>query len=162
MHCKYSYVGIWSITNSVDDYLRIGETTILKCVDKFTRGVISVFVPQYLQKQTFEDIECLLQMGEACGFPWQYVRGDHGKPTVMLEAIASQDLWISHAFFGVASSNNNTNAFNQFDVFNDVMQGRALEAHYSVNDTEYNMGYFLLDGIYPKWHGCGCFNELMH
>ncbi|XP_024636568.1 uncharacterized protein [Medicago truncatula] len=100
--------------DSVDDYLRIGETATLKRVDKFTRGVISVFGPQYLRKPTTEDIEHLLQMGEARGFPsmlgsidcmhreWkncpvalkgQYVRGDHGKPTVMLEAIASQDLY---------------------------------------------------------------------
>jgi hypothetical protein len=34
--------------DSVDDYLRIGETTTLKCVDKFTRGVINLFGPQYL------------------------------------------------------------------------------------------------------------------
>lgn len=42
--------------DSVDDYLRIGETTILKDVDKFTRGVISIFGAQYLR------------MGEARGF----------------------------------------------------------------------------------------------
>ncbi|CAK8579378.1 unnamed protein product [Lathyrus sativus] len=29
--------------DSVDDYLIIGETTTLKCVDKFTRGVINIF-----------------------------------------------------------------------------------------------------------------------
>ena len=55
--------------DSVDDYLRIGETTTLKCVDKFTRGVINLFGPQYLRKATTEDIERLLQMGEARGFP---------------------------------------------------------------------------------------------
>ncbi|KAK2357493.1 hypothetical protein QL285_094758 [Trifolium repens] len=158
--------------DSVDDYLRIGETTTLKCVDKFTRGVINLFGPQYLRKPTTEDIERLLQMGEARGFPgmlgsidcmhweWkncpvafkgQYVRGDHGKPTVMLEAVASQDLWIWHAFFGVAGSNNDINVLNQSDVFNDVMQGRAPEVHYSVNGHEYNMGYYLSDGIYPEW-----------
>jgi len=134
--------------------------------------VISVFGPQYLRKPTTEDIERLLRMGEARGFPgmlgsidcmhweWkncpvalkgQYVRGDHGKPTVMLEAVASQDLWIWHAFFGVAGSNNDINVLNQSDVFNDVMQGRAPEVHYTINRTEYNMGYYLSDGIYPEW-----------
>jgi hypothetical protein len=158
--------------DSVDDYLRIGETTTLKCVDKFTRGVINLFGPQYLRKPTTEDIERFLRMGEARGFPgmlgsidcmhWerkncpvsfkgQYIRGDHGKPTVMLEAVASQDLWIWHAFFGVAGSNNDINVLNQSDVFNDVMQGRAPEVHYSVNGHEYNMGYYLSDGIYPEW-----------
>ncbi|PNX56583.1 ribosomal protein, partial [Trifolium pratense] len=134
--------------DSVDDYLRIGETTTLKCVDKFTRGVISIFGAQYLRRPTTEDVERLLQMGEARDFPgmlgsidcmhweWkncpvalkgQYVRGDHGKPTVMLEVVASQDLWIWHAFFGVAGSNNDINVLNQSHVFNDVLQGQALE-----------------------------------
>ncbi|CAK8540846.1 unnamed protein product [Lathyrus sativus] len=54
--------------DSVDDYLRIGETTTLKCVDKFTRGVISLFGSQYLRKPTTEEIECLLHMGETRGF----------------------------------------------------------------------------------------------
>ncbi|KAK2442265.1 hypothetical protein QL285_013476 [Trifolium repens] len=64
---------------------------------------------------------------------------NHGKPTVMLEAVASQDLWIWHAFFGVVGSNNDINVLNQSDVYNDVMQGRAPEVHYSVNGHEYNM-----------------------
>jgi len=81
----------------------------------------------------------------------QYVRGDHDKPTVILEAIASRNLWIWHAFFGVAGSNNDINVLNQSDVFNDVLQGRAPEVRYSINRTEYNMGYYLSDGIYPEW-----------
>jgi hypothetical protein len=55
--------------NNVDDYLRIGETTTLKCVDTFTRGVINLFGLQYLRKLTIEDIECMLHMGEARDFP---------------------------------------------------------------------------------------------
>lgn len=82
---------------------------------------------------------------------WQYVRGDHGKPTVMLEAVASQDLWIWHAFFRVAGSNNDINVLNQSNVLNDVLQGRDLEVHYTINRNEYNMGYYLSDGIYPEW-----------
>ncbi|XP_045827610.1 uncharacterized protein LOC123919682 [Trifolium pratense] len=157
--------------DSVDDYLRIGETTTLKCVDKFTRGVISIFGAQYLRRPTTEDVERLLQMGEARDFPsmlgsidcmhweWkncpvalkgQYVRGDHGKPTIMLEAVASQDLWIWHAFFGVAGSSNDINVLNQSHVFNDVLQGQALEVNFTVN-TKYNMGYYLSDGIYLEW-----------
>ncbi|XP_058726961.1 uncharacterized protein LOC131598366 [Vicia villosa] len=106
-------------SDNVDYYLRIGETTTLKCIDNFTRGVISLFGPQYLRKPTTEDIERLLHMGEARGFP--------------------------------ASSNNDINVLNQSDVFNDVMQGRTSEIHYSVNRHEYNMGYYLSDDIYPEW-----------
>ncbi|XP_058727017.1 uncharacterized protein LOC131598434 [Vicia villosa] len=169
----WRFIGTYGTSvDRVGDYLRIGETTTLKCVDKFTRGVISLFGPQYLRKQIIEDIECLLQMGETRGFPgmlgsidcmhwvWknclvalkgQYVRGDHGKPTVMLEAVASQDLWIWHAFFGVAGSNNDINVLNQSNVFNNVMQGRTPEVHYSINRHEYDMGYYLSNDIYPEW-----------
>ncbi|XP_058745956.1 uncharacterized protein LOC131618816 [Vicia villosa] len=140
-----------SSAESVYDYLRIGETTTLKCVDKFTRGVISVFGPQYLRKPAIKDVKYLLQMGESRGFPGKYVQGGHGKPTIMLEAMASQDLWIWHALFGVDGSNNDINVLNQSDVFNDVMEGRAPEVHYSINGTEYNIGYYLSDCIYLKW-----------
>ncbi|XP_058726678.1 uncharacterized protein LOC131598049 [Vicia villosa] len=37
-------------SDNVDDYLRIDETTTLKCADKFTKGVINVFGSQYLRK----------------------------------------------------------------------------------------------------------------
>ncbi|XP_058725479.1 uncharacterized protein LOC131596753 [Vicia villosa] len=60
-------------------------------------------------------------------FAWkgQFCRGDHGKPTIMLEAVASQDLWIWHVFFGIAGSNNDINVLNQSNVFNDILEGHA-------------------------------------
>ena len=69
----------------------------------------------------------------------------------MLEAAASHDLWIWHAFFGVAGSNNDINVLNRSPLFTDVIQGRAPEVHFTINGNEYNMGYYLADGIYPEW-----------
>ncbi|CAK8532768.1 unnamed protein product [Lathyrus sativus] len=69
----------------------------------------------------------------------------------MLEVVASHDLWIWHAFFGVAGSNNDINMLNQSNIFNDVLQGRAPKVHYTIHHTEYNNGYYLSDGIYPEW-----------
>ena len=69
----------------------------------------------------------------------------------MLEAVASQDLWIWHAFFGIAGSNNDINVLNQSNVFNDILEGRAANVQYTINGTPYNMGYYLADGIYPEW-----------
>ena len=69
----------------------------------------------------------------------------------MLEAVASQDLWIWHAFFGVAGSNNDINVLRQSPLFNDVVDGFAPEVSFEVNGTEYSKGYYLVDGIYPEW-----------
>lgn len=87
-----------------------------------------------------------------CPVAWQgqYTRGDQGCPTMMLEAVASQDLWIWHAYFGVAGFNNDINVLNQSPLFNDLLQGYALECNFTVNGTPYTKGYYLADGIYPE------------
>jgi hypothetical protein len=37
------------------------------------------------------------------------------------------------------------------DQSTDVVQGRAPTVQFSVNENNYNMGYYLTDGIYPEW-----------
>ena len=59
------------------------------------------------------------------GWKGQFTRGDHGASTIMLEAVASQDFWIWHAFFGVAVSNNDINILNQSPLFNNILQRYA-------------------------------------
>jgi hypothetical protein len=54
-------------------------------------------------------------------------------------------------FFGIAGANNDINILNRSNLFTQVLQGRAPEAESMVNGTEYNMGYYLADGIYPEW-----------
>ena len=71
--------------------------------------------------------------------------------TVMLEAVAFYDLWIWHAFFGTLGSNNDINVLNNSNLFTEVLHGRAPEVQFMVNGNEYNMGYYLTDGIYPEW-----------
>ncbi|XP_021974472.1 uncharacterized protein LOC110869537 [Helianthus annuus] len=53
----------------------------------------------------------------------QYSSRFHKKPAMMLEAVAPQDRWIWHAFFG----------------------------SFFVNGAEYEFGYYLTDVIYPDW-----------
>jgi hypothetical protein len=36
-------------------------------------------------------------------------------------------------------------------VFNNLARGSAPEVHYTVNDNDYNMGYYLANRIYPFW-----------
>ncbi|CAN1177102.1 hypothetical protein LINPERPRIM_LOCUS37420 [Linum perenne] len=48
-------------------------------------------------------IDCMQWEWKNCPTAWhdQYARGDHKAPTIMLEAVAAQDLWIGHAFFSL-------------------------------------------------------------
>jgi len=69
----------------------------------------------------------------------------------MLEAVASYDLWIWHAFFGASGLNNDINVLDQSPLFTEQLQGKAPEVQFTVNGSQYNMGYYLADGIYPEW-----------
>ena len=48
-------------------------------------------------------LDCTHVAWEICPNSWhgQFMRGDICEPTIILEAVASQDLWIWHLFFGV-------------------------------------------------------------
>nr|GEY21008.1 protein ALP1-like isoform X1 [Tanacetum cinerariifolium] len=66
-------------------------------------------------------------------------------PTIMLEAVASQDLWIWHAFFGVAGANNDINVLDNSPLFDDILNDTAPIVLYVVNGVGYEKGYYLAD-----------------
>ncbi|KAF8410951.1 hypothetical protein HHK36_003488 [Tetracentron sinense] len=158
-------------TNSTDEYVRIGESTAILCMKKFCRTIVEVFGDEYLRTPNANDVARLLKKGEERGFPgmlgsldcmhWAWKNcptawtgqysGRHGSPTIILEAVASYDLWIWHAYFGLSSSNNDINVLQSSNLFVNLTQGIAPPAHYTIQGTEYNVGYYLADGIYPKW-----------
>uniref|UniRef100_A0A453H4L6 DDE Tnp4 domain-containing protein n=1 Tax=Aegilops tauschii subsp. strangulata TaxID=200361 RepID=A0A453H4L6_AEGTS len=72
-------------------------------------------------------------------------------PTVILEAVASQDLWIWHSFFGLPGSHNDINVLHRSPVLPNLVEGHAPEVNYTINGHNYNTGYYLADGIYPQW-----------
>ncbi|KAK2653767.1 hypothetical protein Ddye_013623 [Dipteronia dyeriana] len=118
-----------------------------------------------------KDVSLLLQEGNARGFPemlglldcmhWEWKncptawhdthRGHHNKPTIILEAVASKDLWIWHSFFGMAGSHNDLNVLEHSPLFDNPIHGRHTLVNYVVNIHHYTMRYFLTDGIYPRW-----------
>nr|GEY62518.1 COBRA-like protein 4 [Tanacetum cinerariifolium] len=88
-----------------------------------------------------------------CPMSWQgqYGRGDKKTPTIMLEAVASQDLWIWHAFYGITGANNDINVLDNSSLFDDLLDDLATMVPYVVNGVEYRNGYYLADEMYPKW-----------
>ncbi|KAL5787445.1 hypothetical protein ACOSP7_004394 [Xanthoceras sorbifolium] len=149
----------------------MGETTVVKSIKHFCDVVIALYESQYIRAPNTEDVARLLEEGDARGFPrmlgsldcmhWEWKncptawhgthRGHHNKPTLILEAVASKDLWIWHAFFGMAGSHNDLNVLEHLPLFDNIIYGRHTPVNYEVNGHQYTMGYFLIDGIYLRW-----------
>ena len=130
-----------------------------------------MFGDEYLRPPNNNDIARLLAIGEQRGFPgmlgsidcmhwkwkncltaWQGMYTGHcHEPTIILEAVASQDLWIWHAFFGLPGSLNDINVLERSPVFATLTEGRAPPINYRINGHDYTMRYYLADGIYPNW-----------
>ncbi|XP_042006264.1 protein ALP1-like [Salvia splendens] len=157
-----------------DEYLHCGDSTGRDCLKRFCRGIVEAYGDTYLRKPTATDCQGLMQMHEtAHGFPgmlgsidcmhWQWkncptawrgqftsgYKGSH--PTMVLEAVADHRLWIWHAYFGVAGSNNDINVLNSSTLFTDQCNGNGPAIEFTANRRQYHMGYYLADGIYPRW-----------
>ena len=98
-------------------------------------------------------IDCMHWQWKNCPKAWhgQFTSGHKGTATIILEAVASYDLWIWHAFFGLPGSLNDINVLDRSLVFDDIESGEASRVDFTVNGRQYNLAYYLADGIYPKW-----------
>jgi hypothetical protein len=158
--------------DTIDEWLKLARQTSSECLERFCEGIIHCYGDDFCRRPNVADTQRLLAKAEERGFPgmlgsidcmhWQwrncpvahagqFTRGDIKHPTIILEAVASYDRWIWHAFFGVAGSNNDINVLNQSPLFTDVLRGEAPVVNFTVNGHEYNRGYYLADGIYPAW-----------
>ena len=59
----------WITGDAVDEYVRIGESTIIESVKRLVRGVVHLFQDEYLRSPTEADTARLLSQGEERGFP---------------------------------------------------------------------------------------------
>ncbi|KAJ9541011.1 hypothetical protein OSB04_027517 [Centaurea solstitialis] len=162
-----------SASDAFDEYLRMSETMSRNCLDHFCKVIIYLYMRQYLRKPTATDVQAIYALHEQthglpgmlgsidcmhwywknCPMAWraQFHRGDHPGPSVILESVASQDQWIWHAFFGVPGATNDIIVVSQSPIFNDLFENKAPDSSFVVNNTHYNHGYYLADGIYPEW-----------
>jgi hypothetical protein len=69
-----------------------------------------------------------------CSFVWQGMhKGHKGGCSVVLEAVADQDLWIWHAFFGMAGSHNDINVLQCSNMFSRLVEGHAPLVKFVIN-----------------------------
>jgi hypothetical protein len=57
------------LADSLDEYIRMGESTVLETVNKFTRAIVAIFGPEYLREPNEHDIARLHAKTEERGFP---------------------------------------------------------------------------------------------
>ncbi|XP_059668973.1 uncharacterized protein LOC132314078 [Cornus florida] len=107
-----------------DKYIKIDKSTAIETRMTFCKAVIGVYREEYMRPPNEANIARLLQEREERGLPgmlgfvdcmhWEWKncpvawRGTHEErfhmPTLILEAIASKDLWIWHALFGMPAT----------------------------------------------------------
>ncbi|CEP20023.1 hypothetical protein [Parasitella parasitica] len=115
--------------NAIEECVKIGETMALEFLTRFCDAIDARYVSEYLHKSTEADLKILLEEN----------------------SVASYDLWIWHAFFWTPGTLNDINVIDRSPLFNSLVDGRSTEVNYAVNGRLYNIGYYLTDGIYPKY-----------
>jgi hypothetical protein len=158
-------------TDAVDEYVQITESIAHESLEHFYLVVIFAFGKEYLRSPNTADVACLLQEGEAHGFPgmlgsidcmhWEWSHcpsawksffiGREKHLSMILEVAASHDLWIWHAYFGLPESCNDINVLQRSPIFSAYERGESPPVQFTVNGQTCDMGYYLADGIYPEW-----------
>ena len=100
--------------NFMNEYVRIAENTAMMSLKKIVAAMVAIFSEEYLKSPNNEDITRLLAHGQNRGFPsmlgsidymhWKWKNcptawkgmycGHICEPSIILEAVASYDLWI--------------------------------------------------------------------
>jgi len=119
--------------DAVDEYCRMAESTATETLKHFATAIIDTFGREYLREPTPADLKKHMDINQARGFPgmfgsldcthwtwgkcpvaWQGQYQDRdGNRSIVLEAVATSDLWIWHAFVGVPGSCNDINVFDR-------------------------------------------------
>lgn len=160
-----------SAGDAVDEYVRIGESTAISSFKHFVEAVVDCFGDEYLRHPSEDDVRINLEINRRRGFPgmfgsldcthWTWkncpvgeqgqFRDKDGNMSIVLEAIATSNLWIWHAFAGIPGSCNDINVIDRSPLMVNLLNGVAPDVSYELNGNTYDMFYLLCDGIYPEY-----------
>jgi len=110
-----------SAADAVDEYIRISESASLESLKQFAFAIIDEFGEEFLRSPTSEEMQRILKINTARGFPgmtgsidWQHYfwkncptqlagqyKGKYRKLTIVLEGIADGELPIWFLFYGL-------------------------------------------------------------
>ena len=108
----------------------------------------------------FASLDCMHYIWKNCLVAWQGQFQDRdGNRSIVLEAVADQELWIWHAFFGLPGGNNHLNVLDRSPLVNDLLHQHYDQLDFTINGNSYQRAYLLVDAIYPKW---SCFVTTFH
>ncbi|KAM2968064.1 hypothetical protein FF1_028248 [Malus domestica] len=83
-----------------------------------------IYKDEYLREPNQKDPNRLLHKAKDCGFP---------------------------GMIRVSGSQNDITILRRSPLFNRLMEGKTHQLDYYINGRQYNMGYYLANGIYSKW-----------
>ena len=118
--------------------------------------IIRVFGPEYLWASNEEDpkkmmasndrrgwlgtlgnIDCMHWTWKNCPKAWQGLySGKSCDATIVLEAVASEDLWICHYFFGMPGTLNDINVLQRSLLFARLASDDVPACNYTINGHE--------------------------
>ncbi|XP_026447639.1 uncharacterized protein LOC113348114 [Papaver somniferum] len=128
-------------SDSIEDYTAVGAHTIYRYLKRFLDALLFGFNDRYMRRPSQDDTN-------RSGIHYS---GHKRAPTVILEAVASFDRWFWNGYFGKPGSHNDIKVLNHSDMFDDVNNGVAPRCEFVVNGNMYHEGYYLADGIYPRY-----------
>ena len=169
--CAICQLAYGTSADSTDEYVRIGETTAIRTLKFFTRHIIEIYRAEFLRTPNRDELKGILEENEERGFPgclgsidgmhWAWkncpsgfagqYKGKEKTPTIVLEAVASHNLRIWHAFFGTPGALNDINVLHRSHLFDSLLSGASDSIEYTINGHHYQTGYYLCDSIYPPW-----------
>ncbi|KAG1463818.1 hypothetical protein G6F56_005204 [Rhizopus delemar] len=139
-------------SDCVDEYLRMSESVASDAFKRFCLPVVSIYGEERRFPGMLGSVDCTHWTWKNCSTAWHCeFTGKQKQPTLILEIVASKNLWIWHALFGLPGSQNDINVLDTSPIFSWITEDTAHPTAFEVKGRQYDLGYYLANGIYPKY-----------
>jgi len=156
--------------DSVDELVRLSESTVCETVHRFARFVVNKYQPVYLRKPTLADLQRVLSDYEKAAFPggmwcvdyshWVWkncpmslhgkCQGKFMKRSIVMETVADKHLYRWHFYIGLPGAMNDLNVISFSPLFQFLLAGSfPPPISYTVNGGKRTFPYYLCNSIYP-------------